>query len=251
MGVDLSRAFQPSRIGIGVAGVCLVLFYNVQGNNVLEWLRDISGNAVLIMAALLFACYPYAGAFCEDMEYRYDRQMILRGGTFPYIRSKIIAAFLSSVCTMMAGFTLAALILLVRYGVPDANTIQSIQDNCIGLYKQVLLEDRYVLFAFCNALHLSVLAGTLAIMGLMCSLFIKNRVLAYVMPIVIFYVEDTLVQRLLGWQKGSLFSLHCMGVITLGAALESQSWQLYYSEIVCLFLCMSAIIYWKYRRIDG
>lgn len=251
MGVDLSRAFQPSRIGIGVAGVCLVLFYNVQGYDVLSWLSDISGNAVLIMAALLFACYPYAGAFCEDMEYRYDRQMVLRGGTFPYIRSKIIAAFLSSVCTMMAGFTLTALILLIRYGVPDANMVQGIQDNSMSLYKQVLLEDRYVLFAFCIALHLSVLAGTLAIMGLMCSLFIKNRVLAYVMPIVFLYIEDILAQRLFGWQKGSLFSLGCMGITTLGTALETQSWQLYYSEIVCLFLCISAIIYWKYRRIDG
>lgn len=246
--VDLNRAFEPLKIGIGMAGVCIAFLYNTDSTDVLTWLGDISGNAVLVMVALLFACYPYASAFCEDMEYHYDRQMVLRGGTFSYVISKVIAVFISSVCTMLAGFIFAALVLLIRYGVPDVNTIQEIQSNSCSLYKILLLKNQYILFGFCIALHLSILAGILAVLGLMCSLFIKNRVLVYIMPIAFLYIEDIVVQRLLGWEKGSLFSLNCMGVTTLGASLKSHSWQLYYFEIICMFLCVSAIIYWKYRK---
>ena len=236
-------------MGIASMGVCISLLYNSDGtSDVLSWLHNISGNAILIMAALVFAIYPYAGTFCEDMEYCYDRQMVLRGSAVAYTLSKIITVFLSAVFAMFSGFLLATLFLIVRYGFPDAETVQGVMENCGSLYSPLLLDRHYILFAFCIDLHLSFLAGIMAVIGLMCSLFVKNRMLVYILPVSFLYIEDILIQRLLGWEQGSLFSLNCMGITTLGTSLETHTWQLYYFEIFMLLLFFGAVICLKYRR---
>ena len=249
LNIDMQRAFGTWKIGIASMGVCISLLYSSSGaSDVLQWVNNIAQNAVLIMAALIFAIYSYAGTFCEDMEYCYDRQLILRGSTIAYSLSKIIAVFLSAVFTMFSGFLLATLFLVVRYGLPDAETVQSIMENCKSLYSPLLLDKHFILFTFCIDLHLSFLAGILALIGLMCSLFVKNRMLVYILPVAFLYIEDILIQRMLGWEQGSLFSLNCMGITTLGSSLETHTWQLYYFEIFLLLLFLGAIICLKYRK---
>ena len=247
--IDMQRAFGTWKMGVASMGVCISLLYNSSGSlNVLQWINNVAGNAILIMAALVFAIYPYAGTFCEDMEYCYDRQMVLRGSTASYTLSKIIAVFLSAVFAMFSGFLLAVLFLVVRYGLPDAETVQVVMENCKSLYFPLLLDRHFILFAFCTDLHLSFLAGILAVLGLMCSLFVKNRMLVYILPVAFLYIEDILVQRMLGWERGSLFSLNCMGITALGTSLETHTWQLYYFEIFLLLLFLGAVICLRYRR---
>ena len=68
LNIDIRRVFGTWKIAVGSLGVCLTLLYNSSGAvNVLGWLGNIAGNAVLIMAALIFSVYPYSAAFCEDM----------------------------------------------------------------------------------------------------------------------------------------------------------------------------------------
>lgn len=247
--IDMQRAFGTWKMGIASMGICIALLYNCDGSSdVLYWLRDFSGNALLIMAALIFAIYPYGAIFCEDMEYGYDRQMVLRGSTIAYSISKIITVFLSAVFAMFSGFVLAILFLIARYGLPDAETVQDAMENCLSLYSPLLLDRHFILFAFCIDLHLSFLAGILAVLGLMCSLFVKNRMLVYILPVAFLYIEDILIQRMLGWEQGSLFSLNCMGITTLGSSLETHTWQLYYFEIFLLLLFLGAVICLKYRK---
>ncbi|MDE6759852.1 MAG: hypothetical protein K2J90_04125 [Lachnospiraceae bacterium] len=249
LNIDMSRAFGSWKIAVGSLGVCLTLLYNSSGAvSVLGWLSNIAGNAVLIMAALIFSVYPYAAAFCDDMEYCYDRQMVLRGSAASYSLSKMTAVFLSAAFTMFSGFVLAVLFLLVRYGLPDAEFVQQVLDNCVSLYKPLLVSRYFLLFAFCIGIHLAVLAGTLAVIGLMCSLFVKNRMLVYILPVAFLYIEDILVQRMMGWELGSLFSLNCMGVTVLGSSLKIHTWQLYYLEIFLLLLFIGAVICIIYRR---
>ena len=55
LNIDMSRAFGSWKIAVGSLGVCLTLLYNSSGAvSVLGWLSNIAGNAVLIMAALIF-----------------------------------------------------------------------------------------------------------------------------------------------------------------------------------------------------
>ncbi len=247
--IDMQRAFGTWKMGIASIGICVSLIYRSDGlPNVLNWLSNISQNAVLILAALIFAIYPYAGTFCEDMEYCYGRQMVLQGSVAGYTLSKVITVFLSAVFAMFSGFVLAALFLMVQCGLPDAGTVQEVMGNCLSLYSPLLFGGHFVLFAFCIALHLSVLAGILAVLGLMCSLFVKNRMLVYILPVALLCIEDILVQRMLGWERGSLFSLNCMGITTLGSSLETHTWQLYYFEMFLLLLFLGAVICLRCRK---
>lgn len=249
LNIDMQRAFGTWKMGIASMGVCISLLYSSSGaSDVLQWVNNISQNAVLIMVALIFAIYSYAGTLCEDMEYCYDRQMVLRGSTMAYSFSKIVTVFFSAVFAMFSGFLLAILFLIVRYGLPNAETVQNVMENCTSLYFPLLLDRHFMLFAFCINLHLSFLAGTLAVFGLMCSLFVKNRMLVYILPVALMYIEDIFIQRMLGWEQGSLFSLNCMGITTLGSSLETHTWQLYYFETFLLLLFLGAVICLKYRK---
>ncbi len=249
LGVDLRRAFGSWKIVIGCFGVCCSLLYNQGANDVLSWLGDIAANAVLVMTALIFAIYPYAAAFCDDMEYCYDRQMVLRGGAIPYALSKIITVFLSAVVTMFCGFLFALLFFLARYGMPsDAEITAQILENCYSIYAPLFQAKQFLLYAFCTGMHVAVLAGILAVIGLMCSLFVRNRILVYILPVAFLYIEDILIQRIFGWEVGGLFSLNSMGITALGTSIEGQTWQLYYFETALFILFAGAIICLKYRK---
>lgn len=247
--IDLQRAFGTWRFVIGVIGVCFALLYNSFGSlSVIGWLCNISGNAVLIMAMFVFSGYPYAGVFCEDLEHHFDRQMIIRGDIFPYTCSKIAVVFMSAAVTALVGFLITVLVITLELGIPEEEVINSCLDNCYSLYRQLALERRFILFTLCTGAHLAALSGVLAVIGLLCSLFIKNRMLVYIMPVAFLYIEDILIQRLMGWERGSLFSLNCMGVTSLGMALETHSWQIYYFEITALLVGLGAITCLCYKR---
>lgn len=246
--IDLQRAFGNRKIFLGVFGVCIVFLYNnYMPDSAIGWVSEITSISALSMAAFLFASYPYATAFCEDREYRYDMQMTLRGNSFSYACARLIVVFLSSLFTMLMGFFLATLFICLKYGLISQSAIDNISSGH-GHYYQLAVQGDYALYILCAGLQIGSLAGTLAVIGLMCSLFVRNRMLVYIFPVALLYVEDILVQRLLGWEVGSIFSLRSMGIATLQFTVNGQSWWLYYFEIFMILLCCSAIVCWKTGR---
>lgn len=245
--VDLQRAFCTWRMPFAIIGICLFFLYNSEKTDAVTWVSSIGSVAVLVMGALMLAIYPYGAAFCDDMEYRYDRQLMIRKGSFSYVCSKMLAVFVSSAAAMFAGFFIPVLILMYKYGAPNEDAVEMLVD-CQGWYCQFVVQGQYIRYFICAGLQIASLAGTLAVIGLTCSLFVRNRMLVYILPIAIMYIEDIMVQRFWGWEKGSTFSLRSMGITTLEVPLKGQSWQLYYFEIFMVLLCAGAIAYWKTER---
>lgn len=246
--MDIRRAFCIRKMPVSVVGICLAFSYSsYEPEDVVSWVSNLDIVAVLVMAVLLFAIYPYATAFCEDQEYRYDMQMILRGNSFSYASSKLVVVFLSSATTMLMGFFLTVFRLYLKYGLPDSETLEAIY-ICQGNYYKLLMQEQYILYFICAGLQLAGLAGTLAVVGLMGSLFIQNRMLVYILPIAFLYIEDIVVQRFFGWEQGSAFSLKSMAITTLNIRPSGQGWELYYIELLMILLCSGVIICWKIGR---
>lgn len=244
--IDLQRVFGNSKLLVGVFGVCIVFLYNNYiPDAMIGWVSEITSISALSMVAFLFASYPYATAFCEDREFRYDMQMTLRGNSFSYACARLIVVFLISVFTMLMGFFLAAFFICLKYGLTSQSAIDNMSS---GHYYQLAVQGHDMLYILCAGLQIGSLAGALAVIGLTCSLFVRNRMLVYILPVALLYVEDILVQRLLGWEVGSIFSLRSMGIATLQFTVKGQSWQLYYFEIFMILLCCGAIVCWKTGR---
>ena len=246
--IDLQRAFGNPKFLGGVLGVCIVLLYNNYiPAAMIGWISEMTSISALSIAAFLFASYPFATSFCEDKEFRYDMQVILRGNSMCYVCSRLFVVFLSSFFTMLAGFLFAAFFIYLKYGLTSQSAIDNISSGQ-GHYYQFAVQGNEILYTLCAGLQIGSLAGSLAVVGLICSLFIRNRMLVYILPSAMLYIEDILVQRFWGWKVGSVFSLRSMGIATLQFTVEGQSWQLYYFEIFMILLGCSAIACWKIGR---
>lgn len=246
--MDLRRAFGNWKLPVGILGVCAsLLYYDYQPSDAVAWVWGMIHTSVIIMAAFIFAIYPYATAFCEDMEYRYDMQLIFRGNSFFYIGSKLLTVFISSVFTMLSGFLLTALMIYLRFGLPTEEVLENILEGK-GHYYQLLAQGKYMLYFLCAGLQVSCLAGSLAVIGLTCSLFVRNRMMVYILPVAFFYVEDIMAARFLGWEAGCLYSLNGMGVQSLAVTVRGQNWQLFYFEIFMMLLACGTILYRKTGR---
>ncbi|MBQ3515455.1 MAG: hypothetical protein IJA32_16940 [Lachnospiraceae bacterium] len=246
--IDLQRAFRNWKMPVGIFGVCVAFLYNsYEPSDVVSWISLMIIGTTLIMAAFIFSIYPYATAFCEDMEHRSNMQFILRGSSFSYACSKLLVVFFSSVFTMLSGFLLTVFIIYLRYGLPAKNAINNIVD-AQGHYYQLLEQGNYMLYFLFAGLQIASLAGTLAVLGLVCSLFVRNRMLVYILPVAFFYVQDIMAARFLGVIKGSVFSLNGIGIQSLSLTVEGQSWQMFYLQIFAILLCSGAIMCWKMGR---
>ncbi|MBQ3512810.1 MAG: hypothetical protein IJA32_03270 [Lachnospiraceae bacterium] len=246
--MDFRRAFGNWKIPVGVLGICVAFLYNgFVPADAVSWVNYMILGTTLIMVAFMFSIYPYATAFCEDMEYRSDMQFILRGSPFSYACSKLLMVFFSTVFTMLSGFLLTIFIIYLRYGLPTKNAITNIVD-AHGHYYQLVEQENYILYFLCAGLQVGSLAGALAVIGLVCSLFIRNRMMVCILPVAFFYVQDIMAARFLGVIKGSVFSLNGIGIQSLGFTVEGQSWQLFYVQILVILVCSGVIMCWKMRR---
>lgn len=248
MYMDFRRAFGNWRIPVGILGVFVAFLYNgYEIPDAVSWVSDMILGTTLIMVAFMFSIYPYATAFCEDMEYHSDIQFRLRGSSFSYACSKLIVVFFSSVFTMLSGFLLTIFVVYLKKGLPSQEIVKHFVE-CQGHYYQLVEQGRYMLYFLCAGLQIGCLAGVLAVLGLVYSLFIRNRMMVCILPVAFFYVQDIMAARFLGVIKGSVFSLNGIGVQSLSATVEGQSWQMFYFQILVILLCSGVIVCRKMGR---
>lgn len=183
MYMDFRRAFGNWRIPVGILGVFVAFLYNgYEISDAVAWVSDMILGTTLIMVAFMFSIYPYATAFCEDMEYHSDIQFRLRGSSFSYACSKLIVVFFSSVFTMLSGFLLTIFVVYLKKGLPSQEIVKHFVE-CQGHYYQLVEQGHYMLYFLCAGLQIGCLAGVLAVLGLVCSLFIRNRMMVCILPV--------------------------------------------------------------------
>ena len=102
----------------------------------------------------------------------------------------------------------------------------------------VVFLSAFITFFLACTIHLSCLAGIMALMGLLISQLIHNQMAVYGFPIVFIYLQDVFVQRIFGWEKGSTISLNWMGVDLFECTNPGQSAFVYYTEILSYFIVL-------------
>ena len=83
--------------------------------------------------------------------------------------------------------------------------------------------------------------------GLSLSLFVRNRMIVYALPVAILFVWDNVAVRFSGLEVGSKVGLYSMGVSSIAYPMEEHMRWLYYMEILIVLLCCSMII-WVRRK---
>ena len=237
--VDLRRAFITWKNPITIILIYVALLYNKNmETDIIGWVSSVN-QVVLIVIALALASVPYASSYVEDVSHKYKRQMILRGDGNTYIYSRVIVVFLSAFVVFFVAFIIAGITFYFYLGIPDykADSIEHIK-IAKSAYYLLILKGKYLLYFLACTIHLSCLAGIMALMGLLISQLIHNQMAVYGFPNVLIYLQDVFVQRLFGWEKGSTISLNWMGVALLDISNPGQSAFVYYTEILSYFIVL-------------
>ena len=202
----------------------------------------------LLFIAMGIASVPYVGSYIDDNCHKFRIQMELRSNHREYyIISKMLVVFISTQITFILGFLITLQINYIRLGMPDETQWFEILD-LERAYMQYLKEGRTGLYFAVCIFHMSVLAGFMSLLGLFVSEFVNNKIAAYTFPLLCVYVQDILMQRLLGWQRGAVISWKALGVNQLEMTLSGQQPSTFFFQICCYIFIVSYCINYKNGR---
>lgn len=184
----------------------IMLERNMQEGSVFTIVEDIAYTCEY-MLVLAFATVPYAHAFVEDFERKMIYQIVTRGSLLKYVLSKALSIFLSSVLSVTISMLLFVGILrLSGYAWMSDFIVQYYELNGIGfpdLELWWMLDSGYeFLFYLLAGLQLGFLAAIVALASATLSLFIKNKMMITIFPVICLYVMYEYLSGILGYGYG-------------------------------------------------
>lgn len=189
--VDLIRAFTSMEFAVSIFGILLLMFMGClsdgfQDSSVIR-LVWYSTFGVQFLVVMVVGALPYAGAVCEDLEYGYLHQILIRESLRHYCISRVITVLLSSIGSFTIGMMLFVFILKCR--LPWIDTKDSVYQAAIknGSFRQFLLNEHYHLYILLFSIQLGMLMGILSLVSACISLFISNKLLVLSVPVMAYY----------------------------------------------------------------
>lgn len=213
---DWRRAFDYRFLLSVVVCVCTmyIIMYemNMQTDSVYS---IVNMNLYLCEYMLVFAMatVPYAHAFIEDFERKNIYQVITRTNLKKYIISKTATIFVSAM--LVIAVSMLAFVFLLRlqgHEWMSDYVLWDIEMNGGGASELEwwwLLEQHYDwVFYLIAGFQMGLLAGIVALVASYVSLFVKNKMMIMVFPVICLYVMYTYLEGVLGYGYGiySLFN---------------------------------------------
>lgn len=187
---DIRRLIKNHSIYLAIVGVAVSIWFSLEdyafnermvNGNVLDT-YSMAANMSGIMIVYAFCAFSYATVFCEDLEHKYARYSINRGNIWKYVVSKAVVVYGASVITMVLGSLL--FVATIRLKLPW--TSDSLQDIYLGgMYSSLIVGEHYWAYVFLCTLQMGMLAGVLSLAASFLSMFVSNKMLILITPILI------------------------------------------------------------------
>ncbi|MCI9123071.1 MAG: hypothetical protein HFH35_03165 [Eubacterium sp.] len=131
----------------------------------------------------IFCALPYAASFCEDLEYGYVRYQSIRGSLKRYVAAKVSVIYLVSVATLILGSLI--FVCLCKIQGPWTGPAMG---GMGGTYEGLIERGHYVWYCVFYTLQLGLLAGILSVLSALFSLYITNKAMVFVLPVLIYQI---------------------------------------------------------------
>ncbi len=185
---DIRRVFKGYGLYAAILGVAASMFFSLEkiglinGNVLYTFYYSVNMSGMRV--AYIFCALPYAASFCDDMEYRYIRYQAIRGGLKRYVVSKVSVIYLTSLVSLMLGSLV--FVSLCRFQGPWMGpAIGGIEGT---VYAGLIAKGHYMLYCMCYVLQLGFLAGILSVLSALFSLYITNKAMVFVLPVLIYQI---------------------------------------------------------------
>lgn len=191
---DIRRLSKSYAWYIGIIGVAFALFFSLEGrgfeNGSVVFTYVFATNLSGILIAYVFGAVPFATVFSEDLEHKYIRYEVIRGNLKKYVLSKCTVIYLSSIITMICGTLI--FLLFCRLQIPWVNwEMTDLSLERAGCYGSLVERGHYLSYCMLYALHMGMLSSVLSLMAAFGSIYISNRVLVLVLPVLLCRILGT------------------------------------------------------------
>ncbi len=129
------------------------------------------------------------------------------------------------------------------------SVVEYAKANDYKTYIKYIIEGKYSMYLLMIGMHLAMFACVMSIIGIVCSLYIKNALFVYVVPVAIMTVENNLVYNMLGYEMAPKYSLYDLAIN--GITYDGINVKYYYmlcAVLIIILGLMAVNIYSKKRR---
>ncbi|RDU23437.1 hypothetical protein [Anaerosacchariphilus polymeriproducens] len=209
--MDFNRSIFSCKFVIGIFGVVGVMFFaifdDIELNNNIVYVCTLVLQGVPVLVSYIFCAFTYASCFCEDSENNYFNLEVIRGKLSFYTCSKVIVIFLTAMITMILG--LLIFITILHTFLPWITEENSVSQTLLttGGFHRILQNGDFYLYYFLSGIQQGILAGILALFGSYLSLFIRNKLLIWSVPVIGYYFFDILLIEIFGEQSIGLVDI--------------------------------------------
>lgn len=190
--INIIRCVKSYKILGGIAGVLLSLIFatveNKSNKNSVVFMVRYIIDGIPFYLCMIFCAVPFAASICEDMAFNFHKVQIIRQNLRAYIVARVFVIFLSAVIAMMLGFLLFVAVLKFRLPWVMANdSAYQISIESDGL-RSFLVNKEFVIYYLLMSIQLGMLSGCLSLTATVFSLFVKNKLLVYSVPVIVLYL---------------------------------------------------------------
>jgi len=245
------RCFKGYRFILGILGVIGVFILSLLDYKteirVIHVFTD-SFQTITFLIVIMFCSLPYASSLCEDLENNYYRQELARHKLSVMILSKAVVIFFSAVLTMFIGSLIFTFLLGLRY---KWGILESYSDLLLDI-SDMIKNNQLVLYIAVTAYKVGTLYGVLALLSTAISLFIRNKLIVYAAPAILWH----LIVDISGKFQGKPLYLEIYCIFSPDYNVWNNEWlTLLWSNLVALILAMflTVFIYIRFKRViaDG
>lgn len=248
---DHLRCKKSCRYLIGIGGVFFTLLFahidNQYSKKSVLFMAQYVMDGIPFFMCMIFGIFAFSDSICEDIKTNYYRLAILRGDIKEYCNGRTATIFFSAFLSLIVGFLL--FIFFLKLNFPWKAENDSVYRAMIrsGAFRTILKGEHYVLYYAAVGLKLGILAGNLALFSALLSLYVKNRLLVYSVPVISFYFLANATYQLpvsLWWMD--LYKIYISSYNVWNNDTMSFIWALLIGGI--LFFSLRVLIF---RRIKG
>lgn len=249
--INAVRCLKSYKIWGGIAGVFLSLLFatleNKNDSNSIVFMVGYIIDGIPFYLCMVFCAVPYAGSISEDMAFDFHKLQIIRQNLKAYIVTKVIVIFFSAIIAMMLGFLLFVAVLKLR--LPWVMVNDSLYDILIerGGLKSLLINRKFIMYYLLVSVQLGMFSGCLSLTATVFSLFVKNRLLVYSVPVMVLYLIINFAWRI----PTELAPLNLYKVfIPFYNVYNHDVWSFIWSVFIGLLTAcfLGAVIFYKVRR---
>lgn len=204
---DMYRMFHSWQFYVSILGVFVIYLIstlqNIGIDNVVEMFWMIKFYS-LFMCIYGISSFAFSNSLLEDLENKFYHGAILRGEKRAYVKSKAACCFLGTVFVVMAGTLLYAVILRIQ--MPFYESLEGVNVNVESIRKydifgSFIQPGGFLLYVLCSGFLLGLLGGMLALLSMLLSLFIRNRMFVISFPVIAYYFLVNYIEGLTGTEN--------------------------------------------------